>query len=102
MSCINEVQDARFSLTGTGSTCGSQDSGLITHYLISERNGDNKNPLSVGHSILKDGRGACAERIWNGSEYTKERDMPRFSENFYHVITRKNIVTHGSDNYPYA
>ncbi len=44
---------------------------------------------------LKAVEGACAERIWNGSGYTKEEIDAAFPD-FYHVITSKNIVTQGA------
>ena len=102
VSCINEVQDARFSLTGQGVLVAVIDSG-VDYTLPDFRNGrrDNKNPLSVGSVIKGGGGGACAERIWNGSGVYKGRDRCCFSRFLSCNNTEKYSDT-GSDNYPYA
>ena len=78
VSCINEVQDARFSLTGQGVLVAVIDSG-----------------------VKGGGGGACAERIWNGSGVYKGRDRCCFSRFLSCNNTEKYSDT-GSDNYPYA
>ena len=95
MSCINEVQDARFSLTGQGVLVAVIDSG-VDYTLPDFRNEDRTTRIRyLWDQSLKAVEGACAERIWNGSGYTKEEIDAAFPD-FYHVITSKNIVTQGA------
>ena len=101
VSCINEVQDARFSLTGQGVLVAVIDSG-VDYTLPDFRNEDGTTRIrSVGSVIKGDGGGACAERIWNGSGVYKGRDRCCFSRFLSCNNTEKYSDT-GSDNYPYA
>ena len=98
VSCINEVQDARFSLTGQGVLVAVIDSG-VDYTLPDFRN--NENPLSVGSVIKGGGGGARAERIWNGSGVYKGRDRCCFPRFLSCNNTEKYSDT-GSNNHPYA
>ena len=96
VSCINEVQDARFSLTGQGVLVAVIDSG-VDYTLPDFRNEDGTTRIrSLCDQKIKAGD---AEHVPKedamGVEYTKEEIDAAFPD-FYHVITPKNIVTQGA------
>ena len=96
MSCINEVQDARFSLTGQGVLVAVIDSG-VDYTLPDFRNEDGTTRIRyLWDQSLKAVEGEHVPKGYGmGVEYTKEEIDAAFPD-FYHVITPKNIVTQGA------
>ena len=93
VSCINEVQDARFSLTGQGVLVAVIDSG-VDYTLPDFRNEDGTTRIRyLWDQSLKAVEGEHVPKEYGmGVEYTKEEIDAAFPD-FYHVITPKNIVT---------
>ena len=96
VSCINEVQDARFSLTGQGVLVAVIDSG-VDYTLPDFRNEDGTTRIRyLWDQSLKAVEGEHVPKGYGmGVEYTKEEIDAAFPD-FYHVITSKNIVTQGA------
>ena len=96
VSCINEVQDARFSLTGQGVLVAVIDSG-VDYTLPDFRNEDGTTRIRyLWDQSLKAVEGEHVPKGYGmGVEYTKEEIDAAFPD-FYHVITPKNIVTQGA------
>ena len=96
VSCINEVQDARFSLTGQGVLVAVIDSG-VDYTLPDFRNEDGTTRIRyLWDQSLKAVEGEHVPKEYGmGVEYTKEEIDAAFPD-FYHVITPKNIVTQGA------
>ena len=96
VSCINEVQDARFSLTGQGVLVAVIDSG-VDYTLPDFRNEDGTTRIRyLWDQLLKAVEGEHVPKEYGmGVEYTKEEIDAAFPD-FYHVITPKNIVTQGA------
>ena len=95
VSCINEVQDARFSLTGQGVLVAVIDSG-VDYTLPDFRNEDGTRIRYLWDQSLKAVEGEHVPKGYGmGVEYTKEEIDAAFPD-FYHVITPKNIVTQGA------
>ena len=96
VSCINEVQDARFSLTGQGVLVAVIDSG-VDYTLPDFRNEDGTTRIRyLWDQSLKAVEGVHVPKEYGmGVEYTKEEIDAAFPD-FYHVITPKNIVTQGA------
>ena len=96
VSCINEVQDARFSLTGHGVLVAVIDSG-VDYTLPDFRNEDGTTRIRyLWDQSLKAVEGEHVPKEYGmGVEYTKEEIDAAFPD-FYHVITPKNIVTQGA------
>ena len=96
VSCINEVQDARFSLTGQGVLVAVIDSG-VDFTLPDFRNEDGTTRIRyLWDQSLKAVEGEHVPKGYGmGVEYTKEEIDAAFPD-FYHVITPKNIVTQGA------
>lgn len=95
VSCINEVQDARFSLTGHGVLVAVIDSG-VDYTLPDFRNEDGTTRIRyLWDQSLKAVEGEHVPKEYGmGVEYTKEEIDAAFPD-FYHVMTPKNIVTQG-------
>ena len=96
VSCINEVQDARFSLTGQGVLVAVIDSG-VDYTLPDFRNEDGTTRIRyLWDQSLKAVEGEHVPKGYGmGVEYTKEEIDAAFPD-FYHVITPKHIVTQGA------
>ena len=96
VSCINEVQDARFSLTGQGVLVAVIDSG-VDYTLPDFRDEDGTTRIRyLWDQSLKAVEGEHVPKGYGmGVEYTKEEIDAAFPD-FYHVITPKNIVTQGA------
>ena len=96
VSCINEVQDARFSLTGQGVLVAVIDSG-VDYTLPDFWNEDGTTRIRyLWDQSLKAVEGEHVPKGYGmGVEYTKEEIDAAFPD-FYHVITPKNIVTQGA------
>ena len=96
VSCINEVQDARFSLTGHGVLVAVIDSG-VDYTLPDFRNEDGTTRIRyLWDQSLKAVEGEHVPKEYGmGVEYTKEEIDAAFPD-FYHVMTPKNIVTQGA------
>lgn len=96
VSCINEVQDARFSLTGQGVLVAVIDSG-VDYTLLDFRNEDGTTRIRyLWDQSLKAVEGEHVPKEYGmGVEYTKEEIDAAFPD-FYHVMTPKNIVTQGA------
>ena len=96
VSCINEVQDARFSLTGQGVLVAVIDSG-VDYTLPDFRNEDGTTRIRyLWDQSLKAVEGEHVPKGYGmGVEYTKEEIDAAFPD-FYHVITSKNIETQGA------
>ena len=96
VSCINEVQDARFSLTGQGVLVAVIDSG-VDYTLPDFRNEDGTTRIRyLWDQSLKAVEGEHVPKEYGmGVEYTKEEIDSAFPD-FYHVMTPKNIVTQGA------
>ena len=96
VSCINEVQDARFSLTGQGVLVAVIDSG-VDYTLPDFRNEDGTTRIRyLWDQSLKAVEGEHVPKEYGmGVEYTKEEIDAAFLD-FYHVMTPKNIVTQGA------
>ena len=96
VSCINEVQDALFSLTGQGVLVAVIDSG-VDYTLPDFRNEDGTTRIRyLWDQSLKAVEGEHVPKGYGmGVEYTKEEIDAAFPD-LYHVITPKNIVTQGA------
>ena len=96
VSCINEVQDARFSLTGQGVLVAVIDSG-VDYTLPDFRNEDGTTRIRyLWDQSLKAVEGEHVPKGYGmGVEYTKEEIDAAFPA-FYHVITPKNISPQGA------
>ena len=96
VSCINEVQDARFSLTGQGVLVAVIDSG-VDYTLPDFRNEDGTTRIRyLWDQSLKAVEGEHVPKEYGmGVESTKEEIDAAFPD-FYHVMTPKNIVTQGA------
>ena len=96
VSCINQVQDTRFSLTGQGVLVAVIDSG-IDYTLPDFQNEDGTTRIRyLWDQSLKAVEGEHVPKEYGmGVEYTKEEIDAAFPD-FYHVITPKNIVTQGA------
>ena len=93
VSCINQVQDTRFSLTGQGVLVAVIDSG-IDYTLLDFRNEDGTTRIRyLWDQSLKAVEGEHVPKEYGmGVEYTKEEIDAAFSDS-YHVTTAKNAVT---------
>ena len=93
VSCINQVQDTRFSLTGQGVLVAVIDSG-IDYTLPDFQNEDGTTRIRyLWDQSLKAVEGEHVPKEYGmGVEYTKEEIDAAFSDS-YHVTTAKNAVT---------
>ena len=93
VSCISQVQDTHFSLTGQGVLVAVIDSG-IDYTLPDFRNEDGTTRIRyLWDQSLKAVEGEHAPKGYGmGVEYTKEEIDAAFSDS-YHVTTAKNAVT---------
>lgn len=101
VSCINEVQDARFSLTGQGVLVAVIDSG-VDYTLPDFRNEDGTTRIRyLWDQSLKAVEGSMCRKDMEWSGVYKGRDRCCFSRFLSCNNTEKYSDT-GSDNYPYA